>query len=373
MLKKVLKAIAIVLTVLLVVLAGYVAYLELTYSRIADNQELTVSSASGGGTAAQQDAALVTGRSYTALTYNIGFGAYLPEFSFFMDEGVMNDGTETVGDHARALSAEAVHYSTDGVISLVQGLNPDFALLQEVDTDSDRSWHVNQVSDITSAFSQMNSVYAVNLHSSYLVYPPTDPIGFMNSGLLTLSSQTIDSAIRRSYPISEDPIQKLFDLDRCFQVLRLPVEGTDKQLVLINSHMSAYDKGGVSRAKQLEMITSLMKSEFEAGNWVIAGGDWNHALWGSETMYPSDQKMPDWLAVLDQGDLPEGFSIVRADNIWDVPTCRDADIPYEKGVSFCSTIDGFIVSDNVVAAVQNVDSGFAYSDHNPVLMTFKLN
>ena len=90
-------------------------------------------------------------------------------------------------------------------------------------------------------------------------------------------------------------------------------------------------------------------------------------------MYPSDQKMPDWLAVLDQDDLPEGFSIVRADNIWDVPTCRDADIPYEKGVSFCSTIDGFIVSDNVVAAAQNVDSGFAYSDHNPVLMTFKLN
>ena len=49
------------------------------------------------------------------------------------------------------------------------------------------------------------------------------------------------------------------------------------------------------------------------------------------------------------------------------------DIPYEKGVSFCSTIDGFIVSDNVVATAQNVDSGFAYSDHNPVLMTFRLN
>ena len=46
MLKKVLKAIAIVLAVLLVVLAGYVAYLELTYSRIADNQGLAVSPAS---------------------------------------------------------------------------------------------------------------------------------------------------------------------------------------------------------------------------------------------------------------------------------------------------------------------------------------
>ena len=77
--KKVLKAIVIVMTVLLVVLAGYVAYLELTYSRIADNQELTVSPVSDN-VGAQQDTALVTGRSYTALTYNIGFGAYLPEF-----------------------------------------------------------------------------------------------------------------------------------------------------------------------------------------------------------------------------------------------------------------------------------------------------
>ena len=31
--------------------------------------------------------ALAIGTEYTALTYNIGFGAYTPDFSFFMDGG----------------------------------------------------------------------------------------------------------------------------------------------------------------------------------------------------------------------------------------------------------------------------------------------
>jgi hypothetical protein len=36
-------------------------------------------------------------------------------------------------------------------------------------------------------------------------------------------------------------------------------------------------------------------------------------------------------------------------------------------------IDGFLVSDNVeVTELHNVDTGFAYSDHNPVMMRFTL-
>ena len=47
-------------------------------------------------------------------------------------------------------------------------------------------------------------------------------------------------------------------------------------------------------------------------------------------------------------------------------------MPYEPGVSYEVTVDGFIVSDNVSATAVNVDAGFAYSDHNPVLLTFEL-
>ena len=62
----------------------------------------------------------------------------------------------------------------------------------------------------------------------------------------------------------------------------------------------------------------------------------------------------------------------RPDNIADVPTCRNNDVPYEKGYTYTVTVDGFIVSDNVKATAQNIDTGFEFSDHNPVLLTFEL-
>ena len=42
--------------------------------------------------------------------------------------------------------------------------------------------------------------------------------------------------------------------------------------------------------------------------------------------------------------------------------------------NFTIIVDGFIVSDNVtVNFLENVQTGFRYSDHNPVLMRFTLN
>lgn len=144
------------------------------------------------------------------------------------------------------------------------------------------------------------------------------------------------------------------------------------ELVLINSHMSAYDKGGTSRAQQLALLTKVMSEERAKGNYVIAGGDWNHAILGSLTLYPSIQQVPDWVAELKKSDLPEGFTVVAPDNLNNVPTCRGDDIPYEKDKTYTTTVDGWIVSDNVVATAKNVDTQFAYSDHNPVLLSFTL-
>ena len=55
-----------------------------------------------------------------------------------------------------------------------------------------------------------------------------------------------------------------------------------------------------------------------------------------------------------------------------VPSCRNADGPYHEG-QYVLTVDGFMVTPNVaVSAAEVIDTGFAYSDHNPVKMTFTL-
>ena len=361
--KRVFAVVGILVLALAVIVGGYVAYLMLTYSRIADDTPIAVENNAAN--------VLEAGRPYTAATYNIGFGAYTPDYTFFMDEGIMKDGTATVGEHSVAASEESVRACTAGAISEIDALDPDFALFQEVDTDSTRSYGVNQKQEIESAFPDKGSAYAPNFHSSFLAYPFGEPHGTVNAGLLLLSDAHVDDAVRRSYPIDEGFPTKFFDLDRCFLVERLPVDN-GKQLVLINNHMSAYDEGGRIRAQQLALLTDVIQAETEAGNYVIIGGDWNHALCGSAELYPSEQLVPPWVSVFDEALLPDGFTVVEADNLADVPTCRGDDIPFEKGVTYTTTVDGFIVSSNVKATAHNVDTGFEHSDHNPVLLTFSL-
>ncbi len=347
---------------------GYVIYMSVNYYRIDDFLAIETNN--------PQTEVLKLSEEYTALTYNIGFGAYNHEFSFFMDSGAMNDGTEVSGSDSVAKSKEVVLTNTNGTIDVSKNESADFYLFQEVDTKSTRSHNVNQYEMIENSFSigtfpKYSSVYAVNFHSSFMLYPFNEPHGIANSGVLTLSKYKIDENIRRKYPIDESFFTKFFDLDRCFLVSRLPVEN-GKELVLINSHMSAYDEGGLIREKQLELINNVMKEEYDKGNYVIVGGDFNHDIAGMAGKFKSEQQIPEWVYTLDNENLTEGFSIVVAENYNEVPTCRSTDIPYTKGINYSSVLDGFIVSDNVEATAKNIDADFEYSDHNPALLRFKL-
>ena len=137
--------------------------------------------------------------------------------------------------------------------------------------------------------------------------------------------------------------------------------------------MSAYDEGGTIRVRQLELLNNTMKTEYDKGNYVIVGGDFNHALGGTAGVFPSQQMLPEWVFELGDEDLTLGMKIVNAQNNTQVPTCRSCDIPYIKGVNYTSVLDGFIVSDNITATAENIDADFMYSDHNPVKLTFQLN
>ena len=343
---------------------GYAVYMQAHFYRIPDDTELTVEN--------NQETLLKTGDTYTAVTYNIGFGAYGQDYSFFMDTGEMKDGTKTRGTYGKAVNREAVEKNTAGTLQALKTLNPDFMLLQEVDEDADRSYHLNQVNYLKEEFSEYSSVFVNNFHTAYLLYPFSDPHGAVQAGLLNFSRYKVASAERRSYPVDDHFITKFTDLDRCFSVMRLPVEG-GRELVLINSHMSAYDEGGKIRVQQLALLNSVMAEEYGAGNYVIVGGDFNHALGDAVAEgFSSEQKFPAWVSILTQNELAEGIQMVRAENELEVATCRGADIPYTKGVNYTTVVDGFLVSENIRATAENVDADFAYSDHNPVKLTFEL-
>lgn len=202
-----------------------------------------------------------------------------------------------------------------------------------------------------------------------------------------MSKYQIKYSERVEYTVSTE-FSKFFDLDRCFDVNRIKTDN-DKEFVLINSHMSAYDEGGKIRNTQVQELYSYIKNEYDKGNYVIVGGDFNHDLLTNNPMYPQytsedfafknqvNQLKPDWLNYMFDEDkkspFDDGFKIYAADNL---PSCRDVDITWQEGTTFVSTVDGFIVSDNIevenITITKTGDTGFAYSDHQPSTLTFKL-
>ncbi|MGN0771599.1 MAG: endonuclease/exonuclease/phosphatase family protein [Christensenellales bacterium] len=359
------KIIAIIMSAIfalfILTVIGYVIYVVCQYDRIEDN--LVVSTTNNQTRQVEQYGV------YTIVTYNIGFGAYTQDFDFFMDSGEMLDGTKVNGNGSTAKDKETVLTNTNGAISSVADGDYDFMMFQEVDTDSTRSHHVNQYFMLSEAFgTNRASAYACNFHSAYLLYPFHDPHGQSNAGIATYSKYNISSNVRRQYPV-DTGFGKFFDLDRCFLITSLPLSN-GKYLTLINSHMSAYDKGGTIRAQQLALLNRVLAEEAEKGNYVVVGGDFNHDIADSINLFKTEQKVPEWVYQLTNDDLTGGYKFAAANN---VPTCRSTDMPYTKDVNYTVVVDGFIVSDNIeVKWVKNIDTDFMYSDHNPAAMSFML-
>lgn len=345
-----------VLGAVVVVAGGYLAYAYISYYRLPDDRALAVKH--------PQDDVVQVDHTYHAQSWNVGYGSYPPSYSFFMDGG----------KYSRAYSKAAVEKSTAGVITTTKAAKADFMFFQEVDQDGDRSQHVDQVADISNAFKTDHSaVYGQNYDSPYLFYPFNDPIGKAKSGLITLTNKKVAGARRYSLPI-ETNFNKFIDLDRAFTVTKLPTNN-GKQLELVNIHLSAFTKDHSIQEAQFKKLFTYIDQSYKRGNYIVVAGDYNHRLLKNapEIFNTSDETMT-WTHLFPFTDLPNGFHVptmglAKAA----VPSVRALDKPYQKGNSFVTLVDGFILSPNVTASsVHVVDAGFQDSDHNPVRMTFKL-
>ena len=68
----------------------------------------------------------------------------------------------------------------------------------------------------------------------------------------------------------------------------------------------------------------------------------------------------------------DALSEQEKDALWN--SARNADMEYEEGVTYTVTLDGFIISDNVeCVSYENINTGYTWSDHDPVYLKFRLN
>ena len=306
------------------------------------------------------------GTDLTIISWNVGYGALGDNATFFMDGGT----------DVYTADEDRVYANLETITTALINEHPDIVLLQETDVDSDRSRHVDEVVFISDALTgpmadRLATTFAYNFNVAYLPYP-IPPIGRVKSGLLTLSKYQIASAERISLPCPFAWPVRTINLKRCLLVNRLPIEGSDNELVIVDLHLEAYDSGE-GKIAQTKKLISVLKEERAKGNYVIAGGDFNQTFSRVNlTKYPKDPTK--WLP-----------GIINVQDFWSwqalmdptFPTCRSLDQPY-AGADLTTfqyyVIDGFIVSDNIqVKQLDTLDMGFTATDHNPVRLVITLN
>lgn len=355
---KAFSIIGIIIGAIVVIALAYVAYVFISFHRIDDNQALQAS-----GTAEKQSVAV--GQEMMITSYNIGFGAYSDDYTFFMDGG----------KESWAFSKDAVYTNIGGAMGVIEAKQPDIALFQEVDFDATRSYHVDEcvlVEDAMEKIGAYSHIFAQNYDSPFLMYPITQPHGANKAGILTFAKAEIYGGLRKSLPI-EEGLSKVLDLDRCYSIARVKTDN-GKELVIYNLHLSAYTSKAETAETQLSMVVQDMQKEYDNGNYCIAGGDFNRDLLGnSPEIFHTAVLDDNWAQPVNMSLFTDDITLVPPFQENDlVASCRNPDKPYEVG-DFVVTVDGFIVSANVEVTYANViDAGFKYSDHNPVMMKFKL-
>ncbi|ABR31481.1 endonuclease [Thermosipho melanesiensis] len=292
----------------------------------------------------------------TIFDWNIGYAGLGKDMDFFLD-----------GGKNAIVPSKLVGEYLNGILEVLREKRADIYLFQEIDVKSWRTHYVNQL-EFLKQIGDYDIAFAYNYKVLFVPVPYLNPMGKVEAGLATFSKYKIDEAKRYSLPGEYSWPTKLFQLDRCLLLTRIRTLN-NKELVLLNIHPSAYDKGGVLREKQLKFIMKLAKNEYEKGNYVVIGGDWNSEFYSEKLFGYTEEKPEAYIK------LPELFKL----NGWkwgiskNAPTNRSISAPYVKGETFVTVIDGFYVSPNIeILEVENLDLGFEYSDHNPVVMKIML-
>lgn len=301
---------------------------------------------------------LAVGDSLTVASWNTGYGGLGRDSDFFMD-----------GGKDLAPTGEQELTNRNGIVQQLMAQGADVYFLQEVDSDSSRTggidqsdWYYTILSN--SAAGPYSESYALNYSCDFVPYP-LPPLGRVHSGVQTFSAFPMDNAQRVALPSPFSWPVSAANLKRCLLVSYVPLEGTDRELVLVNLHLEAYDDGE-GKAAQTRMLMEVLSNEYEKGNYVIAGGDFNQTFPGALEAFPIQNEGLWTPGVLENGILPEGWRFACD---LSVPSCRLLNHPYDPdpaGNQFY-VIDGFILSPNVeLNSVRTLDGQFAFSDHNPV-------
>lgn len=292
----------------------------------------------------------------TLTTWNVGFAAL----------GAEGDAISDGGTHMFPESIEYVQKNLDGIVATIKTFDNDMLLLQEVSQHSLMSWWRPLYDSIAATTPERQIAFRPDIGTWGFPFP----LAIDHGTVVALAANPRNIEIV-PLPLDPEPIMGLIKRRYSLQVVRVPIEGQASDWVIVNLHLSPFDKGGELRTAQVNALMEFAKAEFANGGHVVLGGDWNMVLHDPKLPSTTPAELLTWVVPFPSEVLPAGWQIVAEQG---AATVRTTDKPYVEGENYRTGIDGFVISPNVTAdAVKVLDTKYAFSDHMPVTATFTAN
>ncbi|MBS3757136.1 MAG: endonuclease/exonuclease/phosphatase family protein [Desulfobacterales bacterium] len=152
--------------------------------------------------------------------------------------------------------------------------NPDMILLQEIDEGAKRSHYMDQLKMLCERLDGMYPCRSEAFYWKAGFVPHPDIMGAVGMKLVILSKYRISAAKRYQLPlIPENWLFQQFNLKRALLEVRIPFG--EHELIIMNTHLSAFAQGTDTMEKQIAAVKSIIKKHSGKNRPWIAGGDFN--------------------------------------------------------------------------------------------------
>ena len=300
---------------------------------------------------------LSTAEVFSVLSWNLQYCASRKHHFFY-------DGGTKV--HVPLADVES---TLQTVKQVLQTESPAISLLQEIDRNSKRTHHIDQLREIIDKKQSVSWASTAYHRSSFVPFPYRVPLGRIDMNLGIISRYFIEQASRfRLSLLQESKLRQTFNLKRAILAGTIPIIDKPYPLHVGVTHLSAFSYGDGTLDKQVQEIIDWIESRPGGHPWIIGGDfnllppDDNPSRLGEEAKYYNDQSnpirklIPKYRTIISSQTDPQNrtylpFGAKRPD--------RKIDYVFYGGPLQ-------IISSRVLSEYTNI------SDHLPLKATFKL-
>ena len=169
---------------------------------------------------------------------------------------------------------------------IIKESEADIVFLQEVDFDSHRSHHVNQLEELAKVSGLRYAASVISWEANYIpfpLWPPQHHFGMVHSGGAVLSRYPIinNQAMLHPKPSRNFWLRNMFYLFRYSQWVQIQIGSRD--VIVINNHLESYDKD--NRVLQANVLAKMIEIIDNSKYVIIFGGDMNTIPRGASVRY----------------------------------------------------------------------------------------